>query len=160
VRRVVVMVVVRPVTEPGRKMNGESGGGIGAETRRGQGAGNAPGRATPRRRSVFQVALAHGARGRLEARCVPRDGISRVASWRWRAFDSQQCHNHWHFEQFARYALLNSAKSLAVRSHKVGFCIGASDAVDLLLRHAEWQPPLDEPAISCGSPTALGYSAA
>jgi len=70
-------------------------------------------------------------------------------------FDSQPGHNHWHFEQFARYALLDSARSLAVRSHKEGFCIAPSDAVDLLLRHAEWQPPLDGPSQSCGSPTAL-----
>ena len=32
-------------------------------------------------------------------------------------------HDHWHFEQFARYTLLDSAKNLAVRSHKPGFCI-------------------------------------
>src|SRR5262249_56904222 len=69
-------------------------------------------------------------------------------------FDSQPGHNHWHFEQFARYALLDSARSLAVRSHKEGFCIAPSDAVDLLLRHAEWQPPLDGPPQSCGSPPA------
>jgi hypothetical protein len=70
-------------------------------------------------------------------------------------FDSQKGHNHWHFEQFARYALLNSAKSVAVRSHKVGFCIAPSDAVDLLLRHAEWQPPFTGLQGACGSPTAL-----
>ena len=29
-------------------------------------------------------------------------------------FDSQHGHNHWHFEQFARYTLLDSAKNLAV----------------------------------------------
>jgi len=33
-------------------------------------------------------------------------------------FDSQKGHNHWHFEQFARYTLLNSTKSVAVTSHK------------------------------------------
>jgi len=71
-------------------------------------------------------------------------------------FDSQKGHNHWHFQQFARYALLNSAKSLAVRSQKVGFCIGPSDPVNLLLPHAVWQPPsLGFGPENCGSPTAL-----
>ena len=71
-------------------------------------------------------------------------------------FDSQQGHNHWHFEQFARYALLNSAKSLAVRSHKVGFCIAPTDAVDLLLPQAKWRTSFGGPGFfSCGSPTVL-----
>ena len=71
-------------------------------------------------------------------------------------FDSQKGHNHWHFEQFARYALLNSAKSLAVRSHKVGFCIAPSDPVNLLLPHAVWQTPsLGFGSGDCGLPTAL-----
>ena len=70
-------------------------------------------------------------------------------------FDSQHGHNHWHFEQFARYTLLDSAKKLAVRSHKVGFCIAPSDPVNLLAPHAVWQPPSIGLASQCGSPTAL-----
>jgi hypothetical protein len=63
-------------------------------------------------------------------------------------------YNHWHFRQFARYALLNSARKAAVRSHKEGFCIGATDPVDLLARHAVWQPP-STGLSACGLPTAL-----
>jgi hypothetical protein len=70
-------------------------------------------------------------------------------------FDSQKGHNHWHFEQFARYTLLNVNKSVAVASHKVGFCIGASDPVNLLAPHAVWQPPVIGLTGQCGSPTAL-----
>jgi Lysyl oxidase len=70
-------------------------------------------------------------------------------------FDAKKGHNHWHFEQFARYALLNSAKSLAVRSHKQGFCIAPTDAVDLLLPRAVWQPPSVGLGNQCGDPTAL-----
>jgi Lysyl oxidase len=71
-------------------------------------------------------------------------------------FDSQHGHNHWHFEQFARYTLLDSAKNLAVRSHKVGFCISPSDPVNLLAPHAVWQPPSIGPGeLACGLPTAL-----
>ena len=71
-------------------------------------------------------------------------------------FDSKPGHNHWHFEQFARYTLLDSAKNLAVRSHKVGFCITPSDPVNLLAPHAVWQPPsIGFGDFTCGSPTAL-----
>ena len=70
-------------------------------------------------------------------------------------FDSKKGHNHWHFEQFARYTLLNKSKSVAVTSHKVGFCIAPSDAVDLLLPHAVWQPPAVGLQGQCGTPTAL-----
>jgi hypothetical protein len=70
-------------------------------------------------------------------------------------FDSRHGHNHWHFEQFARYQLLTATKKLAVRSHKQGFCIGPSDPVDLLAPHAVWQPPLIGLIGQCGSPTAL-----
>jgi hypothetical protein len=71
-------------------------------------------------------------------------------------FDSKKGHNHWHFEQFARYALLNSSKSLTVRSQKVGFCIAPTDPVNLLLPHAVWQPSsLGFGGGQCGSPTAL-----
>jgi hypothetical protein len=70
-------------------------------------------------------------------------------------FDSAAGHNHWHFQQFAKYALLNSAKSVAVASHKVGFCIAPSDGVDLTLPHATWQPSSIGLGGACGSPTAL-----
>jgi hypothetical protein len=71
-------------------------------------------------------------------------------------FDSKPGHNHWHFEQFARYTLLDSAKNLAVRSHKVGFCIAPSDPVNLLAPHAVWQPPaIGFNDFTCGLPTAL-----
>lgn len=70
-------------------------------------------------------------------------------------FDSQQGHNHWHFQQFAQYRLLDSKKELAVRSEKVGFCITPTDPVDLLLRQAVWQPSSNGFMGQCGSPTAL-----
>jgi hypothetical protein len=70
-------------------------------------------------------------------------------------FDSAPGHNHWHFQQFAEYRLLNSTKGVAVRSHKVGFCIAPSDGVDLLLPHAVWQPTSIGFVGQCGSPTAL-----
>jgi Lysyl oxidase len=70
-------------------------------------------------------------------------------------FDSKKGHNHWHFEQFAQYQLLNSSKGLAVRSHKVGFCIAPTDPVDLVPPTAVWQPSYLGFGGQCGSPTAL-----
>jgi hypothetical protein len=70
-------------------------------------------------------------------------------------FDNKKGHDHWHFEQFARYRLLNSARKLAVRSEKVGFCIAPTDAVNLLLPHAVWNPSSVGLGGECGSPTAL-----
>ncbi len=70
-------------------------------------------------------------------------------------FDSKHGHNHWHFQQFAQYALLNSAQQLVVPSRKVGFCIAPTDPVDLLLPGAVWQPSFLGFGGQCGSPTAL-----
>ena len=70
-------------------------------------------------------------------------------------FDSKKGHNHWHFEQFAQYQLLNSAQQLAVRSHKVGFCIAPTDPVNLLEPNAVWQPSFLGFGGQCGSTTAL-----
>lgn len=70
-------------------------------------------------------------------------------------FDKAKGHTHWHFQQFAQYRLLTAGKKLAVRSQKVGFCIAPTDAVDMLLRHALWNPYYIGFGGQCGSPTAL-----
>ncbi len=71
------------------------------------------------------------------------------------SFDSEHGHNHWHFEQFAKYVLLKANKQVAVRSRKVGFCIAPTDAVNLLVKGADWQPGFLGFGGQCGSPTAL-----
>jgi Lysyl oxidase len=118
----------------------------------------------------FAATVWVGGRGPLDVQGFRSDGSPVMPAWQYflqnghaigraragtMGFDSQHGHNHWHFEQFARYALLNAAKSVAVTSHKVGFCIGPSDPVDLLLPHATWQPARFFPQQQCGSPTAL-----
>ncbi len=70
-------------------------------------------------------------------------------------FDSQPGHNHWHFEQFAAYRLLGPGGKLVLRSQKTGFCIAPTDAVDLLLPNAVWQPSFIGFSGQCGSPAAL-----
>jgi Lysyl oxidase len=64
-------------------------------------------------------------------------------------------YNAWHFQQFAKYALLKKDKKVAVRSHKVGFCIAPTDGVDMLLPHSAWQPSYTGLEGNCGNPSAL-----
>ena len=61
----------------------------------------------------------------------------------------------WHFAQWARFRLLDASKSVVRPSHKVGFCIEPTDAIDLLLRHSAWQPPATGPGGACGSRSAM-----
>ncbi|TVZ05711.1 hypothetical protein EAS64_14565 [Trebonia kvetii] len=70
-------------------------------------------------------------------------------------FDKAKGHNHWHFEQFAKYSLLSANKKVVVRSQKVGFCIAPTDAVNLLLHNAVWNPTFIGFGGQCGSTTAL-----
>jgi Lysyl oxidase len=70
-------------------------------------------------------------------------------------FVNKPGHDHWHFQQFAQYRLLNKAKNLALRSTKVGFCIAPTDPVSLLIPHALWQPTFTGFFGNCGSPSAL-----
>ncbi len=61
----------------------------------------------------------------------------------------------WHFAQWAQFRLLNAHKSVVLFSHKVGFCIAPTDAIDLLLPRAAWNPTENGPTGDCGSPSAL-----
>ena len=70
-------------------------------------------------------------------------------------FDSKNGHDHWHFEQFARYTLLNSHKSLVVLSHKVGFCIAPVDPINLLIPHATWNAGSTGFNGQCGFPSTM-----
>jgi hypothetical protein len=70
-------------------------------------------------------------------------------------FERGKGENHWHFRQFATYQLLTAGKKLAVRSHKVGFCIAPTDDINLFLPHAVWKPSSFGLIGACGSPTAL-----
>ena len=45
-------------------------------------------------------------------------------------FDRRDGHEHWHFLQFARYRLLDSAQ-VAIRSRKQAFCLAPTDPIDL-----------------------------
>jgi hypothetical protein len=70
-------------------------------------------------------------------------------------------HNHWHFEDFARYRLLkadengNPTQEEAVPSTKASFCLVATDAVDLTVPNADMQPYYTDLGSQCGGTDAL-----
>ena len=55
-------------------------------------------------------------------------------------YDRSPGHQHWHFEQFARYTLTDADKTEVVRSHKEAFCLAPTDPIDLLAPNAEMNP--------------------
>jgi len=74
-------------------------------------------------------------------------GYRRVGTMIWHQAKS---HNHWHFEDFARYTLLRADKTEAVRSRKESFCLANTDAVDYTVDGADWQPENTDLHTSCG----------
>jgi hypothetical protein len=71
-------------------------------------------------------------------------------------------HNHWHFEDFARYRLLaadpsdpNVPGEAVVRSTKQSFCLVATDAVDLTVPNADMRPEYTDLNSQCGRPGSL-----
>ncbi len=65
-------------------------------------------------------------------------------------------HQHWHFQDFARYRLLNEDLTQAVRSTKASFCLANTDAVDYTVPNADWQPENTDLSSACGGPEAQG----
>lgn len=59
-------------------------------------------------------------------------------------------HNHWHYEDFAAYTLLNEDMSEAVRSTKISFCLANTDAVDYTIPNADWRPENTDLSSDCG----------
>jgi hypothetical protein len=70
-------------------------------------------------------------------------------------FDDRPGHHHWHFQQFARYRLLDSTKAAVVRSHKQSFCIAPTDPIDTTIPGATVRPDFLGFLDACGTPTSL-----
>lgn len=70
-------------------------------------------------------------------------------------WDAKPSHQHWHFEDFARYSLLRRDKTEAAVSRKEAFCLANTDAVDLTIPDATWKPENTDLATSCGDATSL-----
>jgi hypothetical protein len=69
-------------------------------------------------------------------------------------FEQHADHSHWHFQQFARYRLLDPSLAQVVRSRKASFCLAPTDAIDLLVPNAARR--VDELGFSqCGGPSAI-----
>ncbi|KQW52571.1 hypothetical protein ASC77_24710 [Nocardioides sp. Root1257] len=79
-------------------------------------------------------------------------GYQDVGHMHW---DPKPSHQHWHFEDFARYSLLRKDKSTATVSKKEAFCLANTDAVDLTVPGAAWKPENTDLATSCGDYTSL-----
>jgi len=79
-------------------------------------------------------------------------GSAKVGTMEWHAAPS---HHHWHFQDFARYRLLDADKQLVVRSKKASFCLAATDAVDYTVPGANWDPWNTDLSTACGGFTAL-----
>lgn len=59
-------------------------------------------------------------------------------------------HHHWHFQDFARYRLLDADKNPVRRSRKVSFCLANTDAVDYTVEGADWRPEGTDLSTACG----------
>jgi hypothetical protein len=64
-------------------------------------------------------------------------------------------HNHWHFEQFTRYTLLDGSRQRVLVSGKQSWCLVDTDAIDLTLPNANLLQSERDLATSCGGPGAL-----
>lgn len=65
-------------------------------------------------------------------------------------------HNHWHFQDFARYRLLAADRTTVLRdSGKVSFCLANTDAIDYTVDGADWRPENTDLATACGSRGSL-----
>jgi hypothetical protein len=70
-------------------------------------------------------------------------------------YDPRPGHEHWHFENFARYVLTDGSKTEIVRSQKEAFCLVATDAMDLSLPGAALRPFATGLDSSCGTPDSI-----
>lgn len=69
-------------------------------------------------------------------------------------FDDRDGHDHWHFRQFAAYSLLDSGGVEVRESRKEAFCLAPTDAIDLTLPGAAWNPSVGL-GTACGSPSSI-----
>jgi lysyl oxidase len=64
-------------------------------------------------------------------------------------------HNHWHMLQLAEFSVLDESRNQVVLSKKQSFCIAPTDAVDLAVEGAEYNPWSMRLGSRCGSPESI-----
>ena len=80
-------------------------------------------------------------------------GYAPVGGMEW---DDRDGHTHWHFQDFAVYQLLDAKKKFVVRSSKEAFCLANTDAINYLVKGANWKPDNTDLHTSCGDRGSLG----
>jgi hypothetical protein len=80
---------------------------------------------------------------------VGRDEIGQLA------YHAGGGHDHWHFEQFAVYQLLDENDVVVETSGKQAWCLVPTDPIDLTLEGANWRPGTTDLSSACGSPDSL-----
>jgi hypothetical protein len=79
-------------------------------------------------------------------------GYQKIGAMEW---DARPSHEHWHFEDFARYRLLSADRTQARRSQKEAFCLANTDAVDYTVPGADWNPDGTDLETACGDLDSL-----
>jgi hypothetical protein len=64
-------------------------------------------------------------------------------------------HQHWHFEQFTQYSLLDAGSGTVRVSTKRSWCLGNTDAIDLSVPNANWQAYGGNIFTQCGTAGAI-----
>jgi hypothetical protein len=78
-------------------------------------------------------------------------GYQRVGSMKYHADN----HDHWHYEDFAEYSLVDADLATVGVSKKISFCLANTDPVDLTGPGADWLQGPDDLGSVCGDSGAL-----
>jgi hypothetical protein len=70
-------------------------------------------------------------------------------------YDSRDGHQHWHFNDFAAYSLLDANKVKVLDSGKEAFCLAPTDPIDLTVTGADWRPWFTGLGTACGDEGSL-----
>ena len=70
-------------------------------------------------------------------------------------YDDREGHDHWHFRDFARYALVRPDGREVRRSPKEAWCLAPTDQIDQLVPNAEIRPGNPLLATACGDASAV-----
>lgn len=70
-------------------------------------------------------------------------------------FDDRAGHQHWHFQQFASYSLVDASGDQVFVSRKEAFCLAPTDAIDLTIPGADWAPGSTGLGTACGGRDAI-----
>jgi len=79
-------------------------------------------------------------------------GTARVGSME---YDARPSHQHWHFEDFAVYDLVNKAHKRLRTSGKEAFCLAPTDSIDMLVHGAPADPGNGDLSTACGDVTSI-----